>query len=419
MASTYSNIGIELIGAYEQEDAWGNTANDNFGYFDEAIDGVISLALTTTTETLTTPDGSSGETLATGGRHKVIRFTGTPGGTCTITVAPDDMQKVYMIYNNTDQSVIIKQGSAGSTVTILSGNKNIVYCDGAGATNGAVIEIGYNHPTFNGDDISIATTALTGATIFDDIDLVVTTDTNGHVTAASGAVSTRELTPANIGAQAAGTYNTIIGTDTDLNTSGAQVIDIISLTDGVINSAITTRNLTAGDIGAQAAGTYNTIIGTDSDINTSGSTIIDNIYVTDGVITSMGTRVLTRGDLGAGACDATYAQTTTPQEVTTTYITYESIAMTVATGAEVLIVFTGEFYATAITVLYFRLSRDALAIGVEVSASIISGKVGAMAVSDLDTPGSGTFTYHLKVDALASASVYMSSGNLSLVEIDT
>jgi hypothetical protein len=55
----------------------------------------------------------------------------------------------------------------------------------------------------------------------------------------------------------------------------------------------------------QAAGTYNTIIGTDSDINTSGSTIIDNIYVTDGVITSMGTRTLTLGDLGySGATDA-------------------------------------------------------------------------------------------------------------------
>jgi hypothetical protein len=57
----------------------------------------------------------------------------------------------------------------------------------------------------------------------------------------------------------------------------------------------------------QAAGTYNTIIGTDSDINTSGATIIDNIYVTDGVITSMGTRVLTLANLGyTGATNANY-----------------------------------------------------------------------------------------------------------------
>ena len=59
--------------------------------------------------------------------------------------------------------------------------------------------------------------------------------------------------------------------------------------------------------GKQASGTYNTIIGTDSDINTSGSTIIDNIFVTDGVITSMGTRTLTLADLGyTGATNANY-----------------------------------------------------------------------------------------------------------------
>lgn len=51
----------------------------------------------------------------------------------------------------------------------------------------------------------------------------------------------------------------------------------------------------------------NTVIGTDSDINTSGATIIDNLYMTDGVITSHGTRVLTLADLGyTGATNANY-----------------------------------------------------------------------------------------------------------------
>jgi hypothetical protein len=59
--------------------------------------------------------------------------------------------------------------------------------------------------------------------------------------------------------------------------------------------------------GKQAAGTYNTVIGTDSDLNTSGSTIIDNIYVTDGVITSMGTRTLTASDIGAAASSHTHS----------------------------------------------------------------------------------------------------------------
>lgn len=50
----------------------------------------------------------------------------------------------------------------------------------------------------------------------------------------------------------------------------------------------------------------NTIIGTDSDINTSGATIIDNLYMTDGVITSHGTRTLTTSDIGAASTSHKY-----------------------------------------------------------------------------------------------------------------
>jgi len=49
----------------------------------------------------------------------------------------------------------------------------------------------------------------------------------------------------------------------------------------------------------QPAGIYNTVIGTDTDVNISGATIIDNLTMTDGVITSHGTRNLTYNDVGA------------------------------------------------------------------------------------------------------------------------
>ena len=55
------------------------------------------------------------------------------------------------------------------------------------------------------------------------------------------------------------------------------------------------------NIGAQASGTYNTQIGTDSDITTSGATVVDDIYMTDGVVTSHTTRTLTLSDLGYSA----------------------------------------------------------------------------------------------------------------------
>ena len=56
---------------------------------------------------------------------------------------------------------------------------------------------------------------------------------------------------------------------------------------------------------AAGANVGNTIIGTDSDINTSGATVIDQLNMTDGVITSHSTRTLTLANLGyTGATNA-------------------------------------------------------------------------------------------------------------------
>jgi hypothetical protein len=53
--------------------------------------------------------------------------------------------------------------------------------------------------------------------------------------------------------------NTIIGTDTDINTSGAIVIDELNMTDGVIQSH-TTRTLTLGDLGYTGATNANNYV---------------------------------------------------------------------------------------------------------------------------------------------------------------
>lgn len=76
-----------------------------------------------------------------------------------------------------------------------------------------------------------------------------------------------------------------------------------STASGVADNADVTPSWVPATDPGYVTSSGNTIIGTDSDINTSGSTIIDNIYVTDGVITSMGTRTLTPADIGAGYYD--------------------------------------------------------------------------------------------------------------------
>lgn len=90
-------------------------------------------------------------------------------------------------YPQTTHTQIVATGTPSST-TYLRG-------DGVWAT-------AYTHPTYAGDDFSIDTGPLTGATVISDLDINITTNTTGHVTDANATVSTRNLTAADIGAAA-------------------------------------------------------------------------------------------------------------------------------------------------------------------------------------------------------------------------
>ena len=128
MASTYtSNTGIEKIGAGEQAGTWGTTTNNNLDIIDRAINGVGSITLSGTTHTLTTSDG----TLSDGG-FKVLVLGGSPSGTNTITISPNDQDKVYIVQNGTSQTATFTQGSGGN-VSVPAGSKKIIFADGAGS----------------------------------------------------------------------------------------------------------------------------------------------------------------------------------------------------------------------------------------------------------------------------------------------
>ena len=138
MASTYtSNIGVEKIGAGEQAGTWGNTTNNNLDIIDRAINGVGAITLSGTTHTLTTTDG----TLSDGG-FKVLVLGGSPSGTNTITISPNDQDKMYFVQNGTDQTVTFTQGS-GANVSFVAGSKGMIYADGAGS-GAAVVDLTAN-----------------------------------------------------------------------------------------------------------------------------------------------------------------------------------------------------------------------------------------------------------------------------------
>ena len=152
MASSYTaNNGIEKIGTGEQAGTWGATTNTNFDILDRAINGVGAITLSGTTHTLTTTDGALSD-----GHFKVLVFGGTLSSTNTVTISPNDQDKLYFVFNNTSggQSIIIKQGS-GSTVTITNGNTAIVYADGAGS-GAAVAQIETGSINFT-EDVTMKT----------------------------------------------------------------------------------------------------------------------------------------------------------------------------------------------------------------------------------------------------------------------
>ena len=135
MPSTYTdNGGIELPANGEQSSTWGNTVNDNMSIIDRLTNGVGAITLSGTTHTLTITDGATSD-----GQYKVLVLGGSPSGTNTITVAPNNGQHIYIVKNGTGQTATFTQGS-GANVSVLTGTTKIIYCDGAGS-GAAVVDI--------------------------------------------------------------------------------------------------------------------------------------------------------------------------------------------------------------------------------------------------------------------------------------
>jgi hypothetical protein len=135
MPSTYTtNAGIELPANGEQSATWGNTVNENMTIIDRLTNGVGSITLSGVTHTLATSDGAVSD-----GHYKVLVLGGSPSGTNTITVSPNNAQHIYIVKNNTGQTALFTQGT-GANVSVLANTTKIIYCDGA-SSGAAVVDI--------------------------------------------------------------------------------------------------------------------------------------------------------------------------------------------------------------------------------------------------------------------------------------
>ena len=126
MANAYTQLGFVKQADGENIGTWGDVLNEQLiDLLDDAIGGYVEISVASGNVTLAFADGTAGNN----GRHAVIKFTGSPGTTRTVTFP--NKQKTYYINNGSDSSVICTAGTGAQTVTVATGLKDIIYIDGS------------------------------------------------------------------------------------------------------------------------------------------------------------------------------------------------------------------------------------------------------------------------------------------------
>ena len=132
MASTYSDLKIELIGTGEQSGTWGTTTNNNFSIaLSEAITGTADVAFSSADVTLTLTNTNSAQTA----RNLRLNLTGTSGGARNLILGSGcQIEKFYLINNGLADAVTVKNTS-GSGVAVPAGTAMLVFNNGTDVVN--------------------------------------------------------------------------------------------------------------------------------------------------------------------------------------------------------------------------------------------------------------------------------------------
>ena len=132
MASTYSELKIELIGTGEQSGTWGTTTNTNLGTaLGEAITGTADVAFSSADVTLTLTNTNAAQTA----RNLRLNLTGTSGGARNLILGSGcQIEKFYLINNGLADAVTVKN-TTGLGVTVPAGLAALVFNNGTDVVN--------------------------------------------------------------------------------------------------------------------------------------------------------------------------------------------------------------------------------------------------------------------------------------------
>jgi hypothetical protein len=125
MASTYSNLKIELMGTGDQSGTWGTTTNTNLGTaIEEAITGSADVSFSSADVTLTLTNTNTAQTA----RNLRLNLTGTVSATQNLIVPA--IEKQYIINNGLTFAITVKN-STGTGVSVPAGKSMLVFNTGS------------------------------------------------------------------------------------------------------------------------------------------------------------------------------------------------------------------------------------------------------------------------------------------------
>lgn len=237
MASTYSNLKIQLMATGENSTTWGTVTNVNLGTaLEEAIVGSADVTFASGDVTLTLTDTNSTQTA----RNLRLNLTGTTGAARNLIVPA--IEKIYLVNNGCADAVTVKN-STGTGIAVPAGKTMWVYNN---ATN-VVDAVTHLSSLTLGSALAVAQGG-TGQNSYTDGQLLIgnttgNTLTKATLTAGSGVSITNGSGSITISATGSG------GTVTSVNGSGGTTG--LTLTGGPVT---TTGTLTLGGTLAVANG---------------------------------------------------------------------------------------------------------------------------------------------------------------------
>jgi len=299
MASSYTDLGTELMTTGENAGTWGSTTNTNLQIIEEAIRGYVAVGVASADATLSLTDGSTGDSI----RNSVIAFTGALAGNRIITVPA--VEKWWIMDNQTTEAYTLTVKASGQTgVTWGTSDKGtkILYANGTDVIDTGITSAG----AFDLDGGSL--------TLDEDADTDITADTDDQIDIEVGGtdrvrITTSAIAPSSADGVALGTsaleFSDLFLADSSVIKFGADQDTTLTHTDGTGLTLNSTNKLcfydTALSIHSSTDGQLDLIA--DTEIQIAATTIdINGAVAMNGAITGA-TNITLSGELDSATLD--------------------------------------------------------------------------------------------------------------------